>query len=225
LVTVILGVLGLTACGTGRGGMSSPAGRPDSAGSSSGSSPAASRSPGLSGSNGCTTGPARQAWAMEVGPAGQVAWQVRLPTDPQQGALGPGNVYGLWQWDGSVIVLAGQVSSTPRLMSLGAATGAVRWTLTLSKRGVFGSQALTGDGGLVLTQGSSTLTMVDLATGRVRWNAAASPVDSPPLDTGSDLVYLGDAPGGRAGLVDLRSADGSVRWVATGAVSAVGHAA
>jgi len=265
---------------------------------------------------------------------------------PQQGALDPGNVYGLWQWDGSVIVLVGQVSSTPRLMSLDAATGAVRWTLSLSKRGVFGSQALTGGGGLVLTQGSSTLTMVDLATGRVRWtragvsapapvvvagvviaavqftnggstgsvsgydartgallwtragvtsqpqlavaagrvlvygydqdvsprpalwpvtalspatgrtlwqtatagpvtalstgpsgvavttvnprrlelidpvtgrvrwNVAASPADSPPLDTGSDLVYLGDAPGGRAGLVDLRSADGSVRWVA-----------
>jgi hypothetical protein len=73
---------------------------------------------------------------------------------PQRGLLDPGNVYGLWQWDGSVIVLVGQVSSTPRLMSLDAATGAVRWALPLSKRGVTGSQALTGDGGLALVQGT-----------------------------------------------------------------------
>jgi len=380
----MLGVLGVAACGTGRGGASAPAGR---SGSAVPSGTAAAPSAGAPGPAACGTGPARQAWAMVVGPAGRLAWQVRLPTDPQQAGIGvqplafggtgvfaeenavyglrlsdgrqvwrrvfpesgglfASAVYGLWQWDGNVIVLVGQVSSTPRLMSLDAATGTVRWTLPLSKQGVYGSQALTGDGGLALIQGSATLTVVDLATGRVRWSrpgvrapapvvaggvvlaavqwngggstgsvsgydartgallwtrrdmpqqpqlavsagrvlvysdtqnvsprpalwpvtalsvatgrtlwqaATAGPVSalsagpggvavttlnprrlelidpltgrvrwtipasagqSPPLDTGTGLLYLGGAPDGRAGLVDLRAADGSVRWVA-----------
>ena len=381
----MLGVLGVAACGTGRGGASAPAGRSGSAAPSGmAAAPSAGNAPGPAA---CGTGPARQAWAMVVGPAGRRAWQVRLPTDPQQAGIGvpplafggtgvfaeenavyalrlsdgrelwrhvfPENgdlfasaVYGLWQWDGSVIALVGQVSSAARLMSLDATTGAVRWTLALSKQGVYGSQALTGDGGLVLIQGNATLTVVDLATGRVRWSRAgvrapapvvaggvvlaavqwngggpagsvsgydartgallwtrrdmpeqpqlavsagrvlvysdtqnvyprpalwpvtalsvatgrtlwqaatagpvsaltagpggvavttlnpsrlelidpvtgrvrwnipASPEQSPPLDTGTDLLYLGGAPDGRAGLVDLRAADGSVRWVA-----------
>ena len=379
----MLAVVGVAACGTGvAAAPGTPASRPGPAGTAA----VPSRPPGLPGPSDCTTGPARRAWAMAVGPAGRVAWQVRLPTDPQQagigvqplvvggttvfaevngvyalrlsdgrqlwrkvfpqrGALDPGYVYGLWQWDGSVIVLVGQVSSVPRLMSLDAGTGAVRWTLPLSKQGVYGSQALTGDGGLALIQGNATLTVVDLATGRVRWsragvrapapivaggvvvaavqwtgasggsvsgydtrtgallwtrrdmpqqpqlavsagrvlvytagqnvyprpvlwpvtalsaatgrtlwqaatagpvaglsagpsgvavttvnpgrlelidpvtgrarwNIAAAAQDSPPADTGTDLLYLGDAPGGRVGLVDLRAADGSVRWVA-----------
>lgn len=82
---------------------------------------------------------------------GRQLWRTAFP---QRGVLDPGSVYGLWQWDGSVIVLVGQISSSPRLMSLDAATGAVRWTLPLSKRGVDDSQALTGDGGLVLVQGT-----------------------------------------------------------------------
>jgi outer membrane protein assembly factor BamB len=149
---------------------------------------------------------------MDVGPTGRVAWQVRLPTDPH-GDLFASAVYGLWQWNETVVVLAGQVGSTPRLMSLDAATGAVRWTLPLSKQGVYGSQALTGDGGLVLIQGNATLTVVDLATGRVRWSRAGVRAPTPVVVGGVVLAAVQWNGGGSTGSVsgyDART--GALLW-------------
>jgi outer membrane protein assembly factor BamB len=78
-------------------------------------------------------------------------------------------VYGLWQYRGSVILLVGQVGSHSRLYSLNGATGAVNWALSLGKQGELGSQTLTRDGGLAMIRGHATLTVVNLATGRIRW--------------------------------------------------------
>ena len=129
---------------------------------------------------------------------GRQLWRTAFP---QRGVLDPGSVYGLWQWDGSVIVLVGQISSSPRLMSLDAATGAVRWTLPLSKRGVDGSQALTGDSGLVLVQGNAMLTVVNLATGRVRWSRAGVRSLVPVVVGGVVIAAVQWSDGGSTGSV------------------------
>lgn len=101
-------------------------------------------------------------------------------------------VYGLWQWRGTVVVLVGQASPVARLISLNSSTGAVRWTLELPQ-GLLGSQALTGDGGLAMIRGSASLTVVDLATGHVRWSRTAS--HSPnPVVAGGVVMVAADAP-------------------------------
>jgi hypothetical protein len=88
---VVIGLLA-AACGA--------AGRPDPATSHAASAlPAAVISPPApaSASTGCGPFPPRRAWIDDVNSAGNVAWQVRLPTDPtQQGvALRPLAVGGI----------------------------------------------------------------------------------------------------------------------------------
>ena len=87
----------------------------------------------------------------------------------------------------TVIVLVGQVSSASRLLSLNTATGAVRWVLALGKQGETGDLTLTGDGGLAMTYGFATLTVVDLTTGKVRWGRTAGN-SSGPLAVGGVVI-------------------------------------
>ena len=211
---------------------------------------------------GCGPFPPRRAWIDDVNSAGNVAWQVRLPTDPtQQGvALRPlviggiaiiseenavyalrlsdghrlwkrvfpqvgkgplssysAQVYGLWQYRANVIVLVGQVSSASRLLSLNPATGAVRWSLALGKQGETGDLTLTGDGGLAMTYGFATLTVVDLTTGRVRWGRTAGN-SSGPLAVGGVVIDPAGAVHGQTSgkLLGFSSRTGRLLWTRTG---------
>jgi outer membrane protein assembly factor BamB len=211
---------------------------------------------------GCGPFPPRRAWIDDVNSAGNVAWQVRLPTDPtQQGvALRPlviggiaivaeenalyaqrlsdghrlwkrvfpqvgkgplssysAQVYGLWQYRANVIVLVGQVSSASRLLSLNPATGAVRWSLALGKQGETGDLTLTGDGGLAMTYGFATLTVVDLTTGKVRWGRTGGN-SSGPLAVGGVVIDPAGAVHGQTSgrLLGFSSRTGRLLWTRTG---------
>jgi outer membrane protein assembly factor BamB len=121
-----------------------------------------------------------------------------------------GMVYGLWRWRGTVVVLVGQVSASARLVSLNAATGAVRWTLPLSRQGVSGNLTLTADGGLAMIRGYGTLSVADLTTGRLRWSRTAG--HSPgPAAVGTVVAA---AANGRAVGYDDRT--GAVLWTRRG---------
>jgi hypothetical protein len=78
-------------------------------------------------------------------------------------------------WHGSVIALLGSDASTPALVSLNAVTGAVRWTAALGPRPLeLDTFTVTGDGVAVVHTGTqgTTLTAIDLATGKKRWTRA-----------------------------------------------------
>jgi outer membrane protein assembly factor BamB len=125
-------------------------------------------------------------------------------------------VYGLWQWRGTVIVLVGQVSSAARLVSLNAATGAVRWTLPLSRQGVTGSLALTDDGGLAMIRGYGTLSVADLTTGRLRWSRTAGH-SLGPLAVGGVVIVGAEGNGGSAGSVmGYNARTGKLLWTRHG---------
>jgi outer membrane protein assembly factor BamB len=105
-------------------------------------------------------GDGRQVWRRVFGPA----------KNP-----GAGYVSDLYAWHGSVIALLGTDASTPALVSLNAATGAVRWTAALGGRPLeLDTFTVTSDGVAVVHTGTqgTTLTAVDLTTGKVRWTRA-----------------------------------------------------
>ena len=255
---VAIGLLGAAACGAaGHAGAPSPH-------AASALPAAAIQVPAApaSASTGCGAFPPRRAWIDDVNSAGNVAWQVRLPTDPtQQGiALRPlviggtaiiaeedavyavrltdghrlwkrvfpqvGNgplsfysaqVYGLWQYRANVIVLVGQVSSASRLLSLNTATGAVRWLLPLGKQGETGTLTLTGDGGLAMTYGFATLTVVDLTTGKVRWGKPGGNSSGPLAVGGVVIDPVGAVHGQTSGkLLGFSSRTGKLLWTRTG---------
>jgi outer membrane protein assembly factor BamB len=259
---VVIGLLGLVACGTGGSDGAAPshgASRPASAVPAAAISSSASAAP--TPSTGCGPFPPRRAWIDDVNSAGKVAWQLRLPTDPTQqgialqplviggvaviaeenavyglrlsdgrqlwkrvfpqvgnGGLGfwSGLAYGLWQYRGSVIVLVGQASSASRLFSLNAVTGAVRWYLPLGKQGETGTLTLTGDGGLAMTYGFATLTVVDLTTGKIRWGRAAGN-SAGPLAVGGVVIDPADAEHGPSGrFLGFSSKTGKLLWTRTG---------
>jgi outer membrane protein assembly factor BamB len=125
-------------------------------------------------------------------------------------------VYGLWQWRGTVVVLVGQVTSAARLISLNPATGAVRWTLPLSRQGVTGSLALTGDGGLAMIQGYATLSVADLTTGRLRWSRTAGH-SLGPIAVGGVVIVGAEGNGGSAGSVmGYNARTGKLLWTRHG---------
>lgn len=126
-------------------------------------------------------------------------------------------VYGLWQYRGAVIVLVGQVSSASRLLSLNAATGAVRWDLPLGKQGETGNLTLTSDGGLAMTYGFATLTVVDLTTGKVRWGRTAGNSLGPLAVGGVVIDAAGAVHGQTSGrLLGFSSRTGKLLWTRTG---------
>lgn len=279
---VAIGLLGLTACGTaGRVGAPAPHAAPASHAASAprvaSASHVASASRAVSAPQaaaistsakpvpapaGCGPFPPQRAWIDDVGPAGKVAWQVRLPTGPTMqgialqpiviggvaivaetnavyalrltdgrqlwkrvfpqvgsGTLAPYSalVYGLWQYRGAVIVLIGQASSASRLFSLNTATGAVRWYRPLGKQGETGTLTLTGDGGLAMTYGFATLTVVDLATGKIRWGRTAGNSPGPLAVDGVLIDPAGAVHGQTLGrLLGFSSRTGKLLWTRAG---------
>lgn len=120
------------------------------------------------------------------------------------------DVYGLWPWQGLVVVLTDQVSEHARLTGLDAATGAVRWQLRLPGSGLLGNLAATADGGLAMMRPGGVLQVVSLATGRIRWTRRTAA--SPALTAAAGLVQL--AAGGRVtGYDDMT---GQPRWTVSG---------
>jgi outer membrane protein assembly factor BamB len=114
-----------------------------------------------------------------VGPAAAIAQdgtvrELALPSGRQVWSY-PGGQYvvGMWQWRGVVVVLTDVVSEYAQLTGLDAATGAVRWTLSMPGTGVVGSQVATADGGLAMIRADGTLQVVSMATGAVRWTRPA----------------------------------------------------
>jgi outer membrane protein assembly factor BamB len=147
-------------------------------------------------------------YALRLGD-GHLLWRRTFPA-PKSDPFGAGLVYGLWRGRGTVVVLVGQVSASSRLVSLNLATGAVRWTLPLSRQGVTGNLTLTADGGLAMIRGYGTLSVADLTTGRLRWSRTAG--HSPgPVAVGTVVAA---AANGRAVGYDDRT--GAVLWTRSG---------
>jgi outer membrane protein assembly factor BamB len=95
--------------------------------------------------------------------------------------------------------------------ALSSATGRTLW-----RAGTTGPVDMlsAGPSGIaVSTVNPIRLYLINPLTGRVRWNRPFADTNA-PLDTGSDLVYFGSAPGTSQPLVDVRAATGTVRWTA-----------
>jgi outer membrane protein assembly factor BamB len=121
-----------------------------------------------------------------------------------------GAVYGLWQADGRVVALTGQVSASARLIALTPSTGAVRWTLRLPGSGLLGSQAQGSGDTLAILLPNGVLESVDLASGRVLWSHRAGQ-SLGPAAIGSVVAAGSD---GRVTGYDGRT--GRVLWTARG---------
>jgi outer membrane protein assembly factor BamB len=99
------------------------------------------------------------------------------------------------------------MTNTNQVSALSPATGRTLWTVTTASS-IF--SVTTGPSGIaVSTEIPSRLYLIDPKTGRVRWHIAYQGGQAPQLDTGTDLLYEG---GKRFSLVDLRAANGTVRW-------------
>ena len=127
-------------------------------------------------------------------------------------------VYGMWRWQGLVVVLSGPSGGGPvvsgenwggRLTGLDAATGVARWTLALSGVGPQTNAVATADGGLAVAGGLGQLLVVDMADGTVRWSREVSQ-DSAALAAVAGLVLYGT--GGSLTAYDDRT--GAQRWTA-----------
>jgi len=118
------------------------------------------------------------------------------------------DVYALWRWGGTVAVLTDQASAVAHITSLDAATGAVRWSVPF-RGGLYGNQAVTGDGGVAVLQGG-VLRVIDLATGHTRWSARTGDFPQPVAADG--VVAAGT--GGR--VVGYSAATGAALWTARG---------
>jgi outer membrane protein assembly factor BamB len=108
------------------------------------------------------------------------------------------SVYGMWRWQGLVVVLSGQSGGGPaiqgdtwggRLTGLDAATGVVRWTLPMSGIGPQTDAVATADGGLAVAGMLGQLLMVDMADGTVRWSRAIT--DPAGLAAAAGLALYG----------------------------------
>jgi outer membrane protein assembly factor BamB len=126
-------------------------------------------------------------------------------------------VYGMWRWQGLVVVLSGRSGGGPAakgetwggmLTGLDAATGVVWWTLPMSGVGPQTDTVATADGGLAVAGMLGQLLVVDMADGTVRWSRAIT--DSTGLAAAAGLVLYGS--GARLTAYDDRS--GVARWTA-----------
>jgi outer membrane protein assembly factor BamB len=127
------------------------------------------------------------------------------------------SVYGMWRWQGLVVVLSGQSGGGPaikgdtfggRLTGLDAATGVVRWTLPMSGIGPQTAAVATADGGLAVAGTLGQLLTVDMTDGTVGWSRAIT--DPTGLAAAAGLVLYGS--GDRLTAYDDKT--GVPRWTA-----------
>jgi outer membrane protein assembly factor BamB len=127
------------------------------------------------------------------------------------------SVYGMWRWQGLVVVLSGQSGGGPavpgetwggRLTGLDAATGVVRWTLPMPGIGPQTDAVATTDGGLAVAGMLGQLLVVDMADGSVRWNRAIT--DPAGLAAAAGLVLYGSG----SSLTAYDDRTGAPRWTA-----------
>jgi outer membrane protein assembly factor BamB len=123
---------------------------------------------------------------------------------------GGASVYAMWRWQELVVVLVDQVGDRAHLDGLDAATGARRWTLRLPKGGLYDVVHDTGDGGLAMVRADGVVQVVDMATGRVRWQHEGPRFA--PLAVVDGVVV--DGKGGV--LTGYGSRTGARRWRLTG---------
>lgn len=118
-----------------------------------------------------------------------------------------GAPYGLWDAEGTAVVLLDQVSQTARLLGFDPATGEVRWTYRIPGNGLMGDQFLA-EGGLLVTvlSGGNQLQVIDMGSGQVGWTAGRG--GSPRFAVVGDLVLQ---PGGGQ-LNAYRLQDGTPVW-------------
>jgi outer membrane protein assembly factor BamB len=126
-------------------------------------------------------------------------------------------VYGMWQWQGLVVVLSGPSGGGPAiagktgsgaLIGLDATTGVVRWTLPMPSIGPQADAVATADGDLAAATMTGQLLVVDMADGTVRWSRAIT--DSAGLAAAAGLVLYGST--GKLTAYDDRT--GVPRWTA-----------
>jgi outer membrane protein assembly factor BamB len=111
-------------------------------------------------------------------------------------------------WDDVVLLGAGTVlvSTVSGALALDAVTGAPRWTFPGST--MYPPAALLGDGTVLLTTEWGVVSRVDLAGGRVVWQASlGTRVQNAGLAVAGDSAWVVSEPGG---LVRVRLADGAV---------------
>jgi outer membrane protein assembly factor BamB len=151
---------------------------------------------------GCT------ALAQEVSLTGQVRWQAVLGTGLQEGAAGGRAAAGelrVWRGSGDRV----QAGHRPRRLDLRDAC---------PQAGATGSSpaAAAGVAGVAVavksTPGPARLYLLDPATGRVRWQAAALVGAGPMLTAAGVTDIEGTAAQGPLAIVDRDAADGQIRW-------------
>lgn len=98
-----------------------------------------------------------------------------------------GAPYGLWDANGTAVVLVDQVSQKARLLGFDPDSGDVRWTYRIPGNGLMADQVLAKDGSLVMVlSGGNQVQVVDTSSGQVRWTAERG--GSPLLTVADDLV-------------------------------------
>jgi outer membrane protein assembly factor BamB len=127
------------------------------------------------------------------------------------------SVYGMWRWQGLVVVLSGSSPGSPaikgetwdgRLAGLDAATGVVHWTLPMPGIGPQTYAVATADGGLAVAGMLGQLLVVNMADGTVRWSRAIT--DPAGTAAAAGLVLYGSS--GKLTAYDDRT--GVPRWTA-----------
>jgi outer membrane protein assembly factor BamB len=118
---------------------------------------------------------------------------------------------------GRVLVYSNTQMVYPRpalwpVTALSIATGRTLWQTATA--GPVDMLSAGPSGIAVSTSNPVRLYLINPLTGRVRWSRPFTDTNA-PLDTGSDLLYFGSAPGTSQPLVDVRAATGAVRWTAS----------
>jgi outer membrane protein assembly factor BamB len=126
-------------------------------------------------------------------------------------------IYGEWLVAGGIVTLADQVGKHATLTRYDAVTGAEAWRYAIPGDGLYGSQYLTKDGGLVWLREGGTLQVIDLRTGKVRWSRREASAQGVQYQSPRQGAYGGLALFAAQGrLVAYDDRTGKVKWTVKG---------